>query len=100
MLLWIFRVGFCRKFIVFSFSVWRVILELVWVSEEIISIGIGCSCISCLRKFRLFMCGIFMFRVSIFGLCCLIRLWVIRGFGVIVIIFILLWLLMILFIRL
>lgn len=88
--------GLVIKLMVFNFSVCSVILEFFLVSEEIIIIGIGCRCISFFRKLRLFICGILMFRVNMFGLNFLMRFLVINGFGVVVIIFILLWLLIIL----
>lgn len=93
--LWIFSCGLVIKFIVFSFSVCSVIFDFLLVREEIIIMGIGCKCINFLRKFSLFICGILIFSVSILGLNFLIKLCVISGLGVVVIIFMLLWLLMI-----
>lgn len=80
-----FSLGLEMKFIVFSVSVCSVVLVLCLVSEEIIIIGSGCRCIRFFRNVSLFMCGIFMFRVIMFGSRCLIFLCVNSGLVVVLI---------------
>lgn len=60
--------GFVIKFIVFSLSVCSVVLVFFLVSVDIIIIGVGIVFIIIFKKCNLFIFGILMFRVIMFGL--------------------------------